>query len=324
MGKGLPPRSASATGRTERYHEGGISFSMMAAMRKRADRCCTAWHVEGAYDTLVEVDDSPWVKEMRADTQELFRYTWGMHHYMIYLDSVGCFEVSPSLGLRSSEQHAPAPRRPELLDAFGAAYNQPPPPTSTSRPTPRPMCPPRPTSSSIRSSSRRRTRCQAALGAHTGGVLLSCLLGMLVLGCSHITQRQRQGDVAGKVPRLGESMPAGASVVAVEHKGRQLCTHWIRAGGVRYNFDVSCGASIVVYVQTDDPHFRTPEGIAVGDLFRKARSINGSMMDVIDGTCGIALPSGWIARLGLATETKSSCKERAGEPIGFFDTRFAR
>ena len=157
---------------------------------------------------------------------------------------------------------------------------------------------------------------QAALGAH-GGVLLSCLLWMLVLGCSHITQGQRQGDVAGKVPHVGESMPAGASVAAVEHKGRQLCTHWIRASGVRYNFDVSCGASIVVYAQTDYPHFRTPEGIAVGDLCGKALFINGSMMDVIDGTCGVALPSGWIARLGLATETKSSCKERAGEPSAF-------
>jgi hypothetical protein len=62
-------------------------------MRKRAERCCTAWNIEGAYDTLVEVEDSPWVVEMRADTQERWRDHWAMHHYMIYLDGVGCFEV---------------------------------------------------------------------------------------------------------------------------------------------------------------------------------------------------------------------------------------
>ncbi len=71
---------------------GGIKFSGVAAMRKRAERACTAWHVEGAYDTLVEVEGSSWVDEVRADTQEQWRNKWAMHHYMIYLDSAGCFE----------------------------------------------------------------------------------------------------------------------------------------------------------------------------------------------------------------------------------------
>jgi len=73
--------------------EGGIKFYEVAAMRTRAERCCTAWHIEGAYDTLVGVESSSWVEEMRADTQEQWRDRWAMHHYMIYLDSVGCFEV---------------------------------------------------------------------------------------------------------------------------------------------------------------------------------------------------------------------------------------
>jgi hypothetical protein len=42
---------------------------------------------------LVEVESSPWVNEMRSDTSERWRDTWQMHHYMIYLDSAGCFEV---------------------------------------------------------------------------------------------------------------------------------------------------------------------------------------------------------------------------------------
>jgi len=42
---------------------------------------------------LVEVEASSWVQEMRADTDKQWRDKWEMHHYMIYLDSVGCFEA---------------------------------------------------------------------------------------------------------------------------------------------------------------------------------------------------------------------------------------
>lgn len=74
-------------------YRSGIQFNQMPAMRKRSERCCTLWHIEGVYDTLVEVEASPWVEEIRADTNEYWRYKWEMHHYMIYLDSAGCFEV---------------------------------------------------------------------------------------------------------------------------------------------------------------------------------------------------------------------------------------
>ncbi len=74
-------------------YRSGVEFRHVLAMRKRAERCCTAWHIEGAYDTLTEVEDSPWVQEMRADTNAQWRDKWAMHHYLIYLDSVGCFEA---------------------------------------------------------------------------------------------------------------------------------------------------------------------------------------------------------------------------------------
>jgi hypothetical protein len=74
------------------YHS-GIRFNKTASSRTRAERCCTAWHVEGGYDTLVEVEGSTWVEEIRGDTQAMWRDKWEMHHYMIYLDSAGCFEV---------------------------------------------------------------------------------------------------------------------------------------------------------------------------------------------------------------------------------------
>ena len=82
-----------------RYQKGGvkyqsaINFQRVLAIRTRAERGCTAWHIEGAYDNLVEIENSPWVSEVRADTNPQWRDQWAMHHFMIYLDSVGCFEV---------------------------------------------------------------------------------------------------------------------------------------------------------------------------------------------------------------------------------------
>lgn len=73
-------------------YKGGIEFRRLAATRTRAERCCTVWHIEQAYDTLVEVERSPWANEIRADTSEQWRDKFEIHHFMIYLDSVGCFE----------------------------------------------------------------------------------------------------------------------------------------------------------------------------------------------------------------------------------------
>ena len=77
-------------------YKSGIRFHRVLAIRTRAERCCTSWHIEGAYDTLVEVEESPWVEELRVDTAERWRNKWEMHHYMIYFDSAGCFELIAS------------------------------------------------------------------------------------------------------------------------------------------------------------------------------------------------------------------------------------
>lgn len=74
-------------------HQVGIAFTHAATMRHRVERCCKSWHSDDCYDVLVEVENSLWVAEIRADTQEMWRDKWEMHHYMIYLDSSGCFEV---------------------------------------------------------------------------------------------------------------------------------------------------------------------------------------------------------------------------------------
>ncbi len=92
-GKGVSPAIRFAYTKDGKHVQDGIKFDMVSAMRKRAERCCTAWQIEGAYDTLVEVEDSPWASEIRADTEQYWRDKIEMHHYMIYLDSAGCFEV---------------------------------------------------------------------------------------------------------------------------------------------------------------------------------------------------------------------------------------
>jgi hypothetical protein len=70
-GQGITPSIRFGYERDGTIYRGGITFSKVAAVRSRAERCCTAWHVEGAYDKLVQVDASSWVEEIRADTQEL-------------------------------------------------------------------------------------------------------------------------------------------------------------------------------------------------------------------------------------------------------------
>ncbi|HEY8696090.1 MAG TPA: hypothetical protein VIM02_00605 [Rhizomicrobium sp.] len=70
----------------------GIQFENISALRERAEPSCTAWHVEGSYDTLVEIEESPWLAEIISDIPEVLRPKWGLRHYMIYIDSSGCFE----------------------------------------------------------------------------------------------------------------------------------------------------------------------------------------------------------------------------------------
>ncbi|HVK37689.1 MAG TPA: hypothetical protein VNA88_04200 [Candidatus Kapabacteria bacterium] len=71
----------------------GIQFASVKALRKRSENLCTAWHIDEVYDALVEIEDSEWMAELRADADGYPEFLDGMHHYMIYLDSVGCFEV---------------------------------------------------------------------------------------------------------------------------------------------------------------------------------------------------------------------------------------
>jgi hypothetical protein len=74
----------------------GIVFNNVKAKRTRAQVACTPWHIEDAYDKLVEILDSEWIKEILLETKsrrERSGEEWELHHYLLYLDGSGCIEV---------------------------------------------------------------------------------------------------------------------------------------------------------------------------------------------------------------------------------------
>ncbi len=74
-------------------YSSGVRFEKVRAFRAREESHCTAWHVKDAYDTVAEVMDSDWVGELQAAERAETWGSWEMHHFMIYIDSEGCFEV---------------------------------------------------------------------------------------------------------------------------------------------------------------------------------------------------------------------------------------
>lgn len=73
-------------------YAGGLRFKRVRAFRFRAEGHCTAWHIEDAYDKLVEIEHSGWVAELRAaDSSEV---GWVIRHFLIYVDDAGAYEVA--------------------------------------------------------------------------------------------------------------------------------------------------------------------------------------------------------------------------------------
>jgi hypothetical protein len=85
----------------------GIQFYNVRAYRFRSESLCTAWHIEDAYDTLVEVKDSDWVMEVRKAMPLDKRDLADTRHYMIFLDNTGCYEVIAEVWNAVPEQHGP-------------------------------------------------------------------------------------------------------------------------------------------------------------------------------------------------------------------------
>ena len=73
---------------------GGIRFEKVRAFRFRGESHCTTWHLRGAYDTLVEVSPSEWASELLSAEPSETWGRWEIRHFLIYIDSVGAYEVA--------------------------------------------------------------------------------------------------------------------------------------------------------------------------------------------------------------------------------------
>jgi hypothetical protein len=76
--------------REGRLWAGGFVFTRVRAYRFLDEGHSTSWHVADAYDTLVEIEDSAWVADVRAT--EATPVPWGARHYLIYVDGAGAYE----------------------------------------------------------------------------------------------------------------------------------------------------------------------------------------------------------------------------------------
>jgi hypothetical protein len=75
-------------------YSGGLRFRRVRAYRFRAEGHCTPWHVEEAYDTLVEVERSDWIGELLAAESSETWGQWKIRHFLIYIDGSGAYEVA--------------------------------------------------------------------------------------------------------------------------------------------------------------------------------------------------------------------------------------
>jgi hypothetical protein len=75
------------------FYRGGIRFKGIAAKRERNEHCITPLNHE-SFHKLIEIENSEWAKEIRADIHEGWSdLGWQTHHYMIFVDDDAAVEV---------------------------------------------------------------------------------------------------------------------------------------------------------------------------------------------------------------------------------------
>lgn len=67
----------------------GILFEAVQAHRHSSEKFLVS--LMGAYDSLVEILDSEWVRQLRQIDRKIADY-WDIKHYAIFLDSNGLYE----------------------------------------------------------------------------------------------------------------------------------------------------------------------------------------------------------------------------------------
>jgi hypothetical protein len=72
----------------EIFHS-GIMFEAVMTHKHTSEKFLTT--LLGAYDALVEIEDSDWLAQCRAINEDVFDF-WNLKHYAIFLDSNGMYE----------------------------------------------------------------------------------------------------------------------------------------------------------------------------------------------------------------------------------------
>lgn len=78
-----------AEGGEDRY---ALTFHGVRASSHHSEAACSAWHIEGVYDTVCEVTPSDWLVQVRPRVERVWPGVGALSHFMVYLDSDGCHE----------------------------------------------------------------------------------------------------------------------------------------------------------------------------------------------------------------------------------------
>jgi hypothetical protein len=109
-------------------------------------------------------------------------------------------------------------------------------------------------------------------------VTVYCLMACLLFACAH-------QNIYEQIPHIGDKMPCDAD----PESGRIISSAQISSGcykdidGIKFYFApgssfVSANDSIF-YISTNDPKFKTPEGIHVGSTWKDVKEIVGGELD---------------------------------------------
>lgn len=75
--------------KNDNIFNGGVLFEAAISHRHSSEKFTK--FISEAYDTLIEINDSTWVQELKSLSPEWAEY-WKIRHYAIYLDSYGLYE----------------------------------------------------------------------------------------------------------------------------------------------------------------------------------------------------------------------------------------
>jgi len=108
------------------------------------------------------------------------------------------------------------------------------------------------------------------------------------------------------VPHVGEPLPSTSETVTwTVHKGRERCASSFEYSGIECSIDVDCASGRVVYIETRDPDFVTPDGIRVGasvdDLVGVGAVLEADSSSLVGPRSddrAYVLPSGWSVVVG--------------------------